>query len=39
MERQPVEAYSMQGKTFDCGSKAGYLQAIFSLCGQAPGAG
>ena len=36
MERQPVEAYSMQGKTFDCGSKAGYLQAIFHYAAKHP---
>ncbi len=36
MERQIVEAYSMQGKTFDCGSKAGYLQAIFHYAAKHP---
>lgn len=36
MERQTVEAYSMQGKTFDCGSKAGYLQAIFHYAAKHP---
>lgn len=36
MERRPVEAYSMQGKTFDCGSKAGYLQAIFHYAAKHP---
>lgn len=25
---QPVEAYRMQGQTFDCGSKLGYLKAV-----------
>lgn len=28
METETVEAYAMQGKTFDCGSKPGYLDAI-----------
>lgn len=28
MERVSVEAYAMRGRTFDCGNKAGYLQAI-----------
>lgn len=36
MERQTVEAYSMQGKTFDCGSKTGYLQAIFHYAAKHP---
>lgn len=36
MSRQTVEAYSMQGKTFDCGSKAGYLQAIFHYAAKHP---
>ncbi len=26
--RTPVEAYAMTGKTFDCGNKAGYLEAF-----------
>ena len=25
---QPIEAYRMQGQTFDCGSKLGYLKAV-----------
>lgn len=29
LQRAPVEAYSMRGRTFDCGNKTGYLQAIF----------
>lgn len=36
MSRQTVEAYSMQGKTFDCGSKAGYLQAVFHYAAKHP---
>tara|TARA_R110001606_G_scaffold111327_2_gene237769 strand:+ start:46 stop:924 length:879 start_codon:yes stop_codon:yes gene_type:complete len=28
IERETVEAYAMRGQTFDCGSKAGYLEAI-----------
>ena len=28
MREAPVEAYAMRGQTFDCGSKAGYLEAI-----------
>lgn len=28
MKEAPVEAYAMRGQTFDCGSKAGYLEAI-----------
>lgn len=27
-QRQAVEAYRMQGQTFDCGSKLGYLKAV-----------
>ncbi|MDQ8935931.1 UTP--glucose-1-phosphate uridylyltransferase GalU [Acinetobacter rudis] len=27
-QSQPVEAYRMQGQTFDCGSKLGYLKAV-----------
>lgn len=36
MERAPVEAYAMRGKTFDCGSKAGYLEAILHYALQHP---
>lgn len=28
MDMTPVQAYAMLGSTFDCGSKAGYLEAI-----------
>lgn len=28
IETQQVEAYGMQGRTFDCGSKLGYLEAV-----------
>jgi UTP--glucose-1-phosphate uridylyltransferase len=34
--RQPVEAYAMRGRTFDCGSKAGYLQAILHYAAKDP---
>ncbi|TQR62130.1 UTP--glucose-1-phosphate uridylyltransferase, partial [Acinetobacter sp. RF14B] len=27
-QTDPVEAYRMQGQTFDCGSKLGYLKAV-----------
>ncbi|MNP50126.1 UTP--glucose-1-phosphate uridylyltransferase [compost metagenome] len=27
-ETNTVEAYRMQGQTFDCGSKLGYLKAV-----------
>lgn len=27
-EKSPIEAYRMSGKTFDCGSKIGYLKAV-----------
>jgi UTP--glucose-1-phosphate uridylyltransferase len=36
MSKSPVEAYSMRGKTFDCGNKAGYLQAIFHYAARHP---
>lgn len=36
LQRATVEAYTMQGKTFDCGSKAGYLQAIFHYAAKHP---
>ncbi|KGD61213.1 UTP-glucose-1-phosphate uridylyltransferase [Alcanivorax jadensis T9] len=36
MERAPVEAYAMRGRTFDCGNKAGYLQAIFHFAARHP---
>lgn len=31
-----VEAYTMRGRTFDCGNKAGYLEAIFHFAVQHP---
>ena len=34
--RQPVEAYAMRGRTFDCGSKAGYLEAILHYAAKDP---
>lgn len=36
MENQVVEAYTMRGQTFDCGNKAGYLQAIFHYAAKHP---
>ncbi len=36
METETVEAYAMQGKTFDCGSKPGYLDAILHFAHQHP---
>ena len=36
MSKSPVEAYSMRGETFDCGNKAGYLQAIFHYAARHP---
>jgi len=36
MERAPVDAYAMRGRTFDCGNKAGYLQAIFHFAARHP---
>jgi len=29
LRHAPVEAYAMQGRTFDCGNKLGYLEAVF----------
>ncbi|GAA5125149.1 UTP--glucose-1-phosphate uridylyltransferase [Alloalcanivorax gelatiniphagus] len=34
--RAPVEAYAMLGRTFDCGSKEGYLQAILHYAVKHP---
>jgi UTP--glucose-1-phosphate uridylyltransferase len=36
MEIESVEAYSMRGMTFDCGSKSGYLEAILHFARQHP---
>jgi len=36
MERTPVEAYAMRGRTFDCGNKSGYLRAIFHYAARHP---
>lgn len=36
MQKSSVEAYSMRGQTFDCGNKAGYLQAIFHYAAKHP---
>lgn len=30
----PMQAYTLQGKTFDCGSKAGYLAAVLHFAAQ-----
>ena len=35
-QQQPVEAYRMQGQTFDCGSKLGYLKAVLHYGLQHP---
>lgn len=36
METEVVEAYAMRGATFDCGSKAGYLEAMLHFALQHP---
>lgn len=36
MEHDTVEAYVMHGETFDCGSKAGYLEAILHYALKRP---
>lgn len=36
MERSPVEAYVMRGRTFDCGNMAGYLEAILHFAARHP---
>jgi len=36
MQQQTVDAYSMRGRTFDCGNKAGYLQAVFHFATRHP---
>lgn len=36
LQKTVVEAYSMQGKTFDCGKKEGYLQAVFHFAARHP---
>ena len=36
MAQAPVAAYAMRGKTFDCGNKVGYLQAILHYASRHP---
>lgn len=36
IEQEPVEAFHMSGKSFDCGDKQGYLQAIVEYGVQHP---
>ncbi|MGI3130176.1 UTP--glucose-1-phosphate uridylyltransferase GalU [Halopseudomonas pachastrellae] len=39
MQEQAVEAYRMQGVTYDCGSKIGYLQATLAYAQRHPQVG
>ena len=39
MREQTVDAYRMQGKTYDCGSKIGYLQATLAYALRHPQVG
>ena len=39
MREQSVDAYRMQGKTYDCGSKIGYLQATLAYALRHPQVG
>ena len=39
MAEQSVEAYRMQGKTYDCGSKIGYLEATLAYALRHPQVG
>ncbi len=39
MREQTVDAYRMQGKTYDCGSKIGYLQATMAYALRHPQVG
>ncbi|MCH8545007.1 MAG: UTP--glucose-1-phosphate uridylyltransferase GalU [Alcanivorax sp.] len=39
IKEQPVEAYRMTGKTYDCGSKVGYLQATLAYAARHPEVG
>ena len=39
MQQHAVEAYSMRGRAFDCGSKTGYLQALFHFAARHPDLG
>ena len=36
MQRARVDAYVMRGRTFDCGNKVGYLQAILHYASRHP---
>ncbi len=37
IEKEPVDAYCMKGKTFDCGNKLGYMQAFVEYGLHHPG--
>jgi len=39
LQHAPVEAYAMQGRTFDCGNKLGYLEAVFHYAARHPDMG
>lgn len=39
IQEQPVRAYRMTGKTYDCGSKVGYLQATLAYAARHPEVG
>ena len=39
MKEESVEAYRMQGVTYDCGSKIGYLQATLAYAKRHPQVG
>lgn len=34
LNEQPMQAFTLQGKTFDCGNKTGYLQAVIHYAMQ-----
>ena len=36
LTQQSIEAYPLQGQTFDCGSKRGYLKAVLHYASQRP---
>ena len=36
LKEAPVDAYRMQGKTYDCGSKIGYLEATLAYASRHP---
>ena len=39
LQEAPVDAYRMQGKTYDCGSKLGYLEATLAYAQRHPQVG